>query len=71
MQNTKTKMKRNDFEKMYEDEIKENAMQSISENIGELDDYRGQRDEYEDEIFTNNFDQYVDEYAEMLGIILE
>jgi len=64
-------MKRSDFEKLYEDEIKENALQSIGENIGELGDYRGLRDEYEDEIFTNNYDQYVDEYAELLGVELE
>ena len=71
MSNTRKKMKRSDFEKLYENQIKENGLQSIAENIGELDDYRGPRDEYEDEIFTNNFDQYVDEYAEMLGVELE
>lgn len=71
MSNTRKKMKRSDFEKLYEDRIKESALQSIGENAGELDDYRGSRDEYEDEIFTNNYDQYVDEYAEMLGVELE
>lgn len=71
MLNTKRKMKRSEFETLHFDGIKENALQSIAENIGELDDYRGPREEYDDEIFTNNFDQYVDEYAEMLGVELE
>lgn len=71
MSNTRKKMKRSDFEKLYEDRIKESALQSIGENAGELDDYRGSREEYEDEIFTNNYEQYVDEYAEMLGVELE
>lgn len=71
MSNTRKKMKRSDFEKLYEDRIKESALQSIGENAGELDDYRGSKEEYEDEIFTNNYDQYVDEYAEMLGVELE
>lgn len=71
MSNTRKKMKRSDFENLYEDRIKESALQSIYENTGELDDYRGLREEYEDEIFTNNFDQYVDEYAESIGVELE
>jgi len=67
----KKKMKRSDFEKLFEDRIKESAIQSIRENEDEKGDYRGPVEEYEDEIFTNNFDQYVDEYAEMLGVELE
>jgi len=67
----KKKMKRSEFEKLFEDRIKENAIQSIRENEDERDGYRGPVEEYEDEIFTNNFDQYVDEYAEMLGVELE
>ncbi|NCC55428.1 MAG: hypothetical protein EOM11_08120 [Erysipelotrichia bacterium] len=65
------KMKRSEFENLYEDQIKEAALQSIYENTGELDDYRGLREEYIDEIITNNFEQFVDEYAEMLGVELE
>ncbi|NCU41500.1 MAG: hypothetical protein EOM19_02110 [Candidatus Moranbacteria bacterium] len=63
-------MKRSDFEKFFEDAIKEAALTSIRENKHERDGYVGPVSEYEDEIFTNNFNQYVDEYADEMGITL-
>lgn len=65
------KMKRSEFEKTYEDRIKEAAYDSIKERQGLSDGYHSPLDEYIDEIFTNNFDEFVDEYAEMLGVELD
>jgi hypothetical protein len=71
MSNTRKKMKRSEFEELFEDDIKDRALQSIRENHSERDGYNGPISEYEDEIYTNNLDQYVDEYAEWLGVELE
>lgn len=65
------KMKRSEFENLYEDQIKEKAYEKIKEEEEYQDDYRGVLEEYIDEIITNNFEQFVDEYAEMLGVELE
>lgn len=68
---TKIKMKRSEFEKRFEDGIRDNAFQSIRENDDERDGYVGPISEYEDEIFTNNYEEYVDQYAEIMGVELE
>lgn len=64
------RMKKSDFEKIYEDRIRESAYQEIQEEEEYKDGYNGPIEEYIDEIFENNYDQFVEDYAEMKGIKL-
>jgi hypothetical protein len=64
-------MKKNEFEKEFEEEIKEWALKKIKEEDDFYSDYPfTPKEEYEDEIFTNNYEQYLNEFAEKKGIEL-
>ena len=60
-------MKRSDLKKYTKTEL-ENRHIKNQEEEEYKDGYNGQIEEYIDEIFTNNYDEFVEEYAEMKGI---
>ena len=64
----KKRMTRKQFKELFEEEIKDFGYESIRENEDYFDGYPYVNEEFEEEIFDSNYEEFVDELAEELGV---